>query len=400
MRFVAVLVLVVVALIGGAGLWNQLHDEELSPLPVEAQRSTSVEDSRDESKRVAVEPSAAPKKVVAEPQSDDYERTQELSAINDRGIARLGEGKNRLAIALFEECYLERPDIEAYGFNLSEGLYRLASDIAQSGEATEAEALLVRAIEIAPGRKKLSKLLARWRKTAEEEGELWQYETDHFELVFDSERTDILFGAQDVLDVLEEGYLEFRALFAHDPIASGRQRIRVVLSSRSDFQRATGLGEWAGGAYDGTIRLPLRDLDEQRASWTRILRHELGHVWIREVAGRNVPGWLNEGFCQWLEGERAPLIEHAERALQGQKLFSLAELTGSLIHWSDASEVGRAYAQAFLFLESLMKTYGMNAVLAMAKGCQENIDPAVSFERETLVSLSVAFDDFVGTLAK
>ena len=398
MKALITLLFVVIAVVGGIGLWNRLQEPGPARLAVE-------EPSKSNPRRAASQADLPP---IEEQQAapvrgslpDPHARSRELDALNDRGIELLGAEDFPGAIELFETCYAERPDVEAYAFNLSEGLSRLATDVYQEGSRAEALELLARAVELSPNREALVELLARWRKRASEEEELWQYETDHFELVFDSERSDILFGAQDVLDVLEAAYLEFSSLFSHDPIASGRERIRVVLTSRSDFQRATGLGEWAGGAYDGTIRLPLRDLNRERASWTRILRHELGHVWMRELGGRNVPGWLNEGLCQWLEGDRGELNQSAKRALENHKLFNLAQLTGSLIQWSDAAEVGRAYAQAFLFLESLMQTYGIAAVLEMATGCKAGIDPAVSFERVTLISLSVAFDDFIGTLPK
>ena len=398
MKALLTLLLIVIAVVGGVGLWNRLDEQEpggpkvAEPSKMEAPRATPKES------RPPIEAEeAAP---ASEVRTDPHARSRELDALNDRGIELLGKDDFPGAIELFETCFAERPEVEAYAFNLSEGLSRLATDVYQEGSRAEALELLARAAELAPNREALGELLARWRKRAAEEEELWQYETDHFELVFDSERSDILFGAQDVLDVLEAAYLEFSSLFSHDPIASGRERIRVVLTSRSDFQRATGLGEWAGGAYDGTIRLPTRDLNRERASWTRILRHELGHVWMRELGGRNVPGWLNEGLCQWLEGDRVELIRGAKLALENHKLFDLAELTGSLIKWNDAAEVGRAYAQAFLFLESLVQTYGIAAVLEMATGCKAGIDPAVSFERVTLISLSVAFDDFIGTLPK
>jgi len=398
MKALLTVLFVAIAVVGGLGLWNRLQESE-------PERSTIDEPSKSKPRRA---PSQAELPPVEEQQAapvrdtslDPHARSRELDALNDRGIELLEAGDFPEAIELFETCYAERPDVEAYAFNLSEALFRLAMDVYQEGSRAEALELLTRAVELSPNRKTLSELLARWKKRASEEEELWQYETDHFELVFDSERSDILFGAQDVLDVLEDAYIEFSSLFSHDPVASGRERIRVVLTSRSDFQRATGLGEWAGGAYDGTIRLPMRDLNLERASWTRILRHELGHVWMRELGGRNVPGWLNEGLCQWLEGDRGELIRGAKSALANHKLFNLAQLTGSLIAWNDAAEVGRAYAQAFLFLESLMQTYGIAAVLEMATGCKAGIDPAVSFERVTLISLSVAFDDFLGTLPK
>ncbi|MFT5284653.1 MAG: tetratricopeptide (TPR) repeat protein [Planctomycetota bacterium] len=392
------LCLIAILAVGGYGYWQSVRDvpaEKTKRAPLIEPLANHVDNETEErttsSARTAIEVDTG---------ADERELNERLSAWNENGIALLEAGSYSEAIELFEKCLEERPDVSAYLFNVGEALMRLSLDVYQEGERLRAIELLARAVEAQPDRDDFAKLLAGWRATDKADDKLWQYENDHFELVFDSERSDLLYGAQDVLDVLETAYIEYTSTFGVDPIAAGRVRIRVVLTSRSDFARATGLGEWAGGAYDGTIRLPLADLKRERTSWTRVLRHELAHVWMREMGGAHVPGWLNEGICQWIEGDRAPLRAAALAALEGHKLFTLSELTGSLIHWDDPAEVRRAYAQAFLFLEALMQTYGMNAVLAMANGCDEKIDPSVSFERATLVSLSVAFDDFVGTLPR
>lgn len=337
----------------------------------------------------------APAAAEAPRHAPEAERS-ELRAWNAEGIAALEAGKLARATELFERCRAERPDEPVYAFNLGETLARLAAERYAAGEQAEAVELLTRAAALVPGRVDLAARLERWRTLLESDAELWQYESDHFELAFDAERSDLLHGAQDVLDVLELAYHELSLQFALDPIAAGRPRVRVVVTEREEFGRATGLGEWAGGAYDGVVRVPLADLSAERSRLQRVLRHELAHVFVHvfvhEAGGKSVPGWLNEGLCQWLEGERDEVLRQARELLAGRVPFALDELRGGLTR-IEPERVAEAYALAVVFVDGIARTYGGGVPFELVRGCARGRAPETTFERETGVPLATAWSD-------
>src|SRR5690606_4471117 len=104
----------------------------------------------------------------------------------------------------------------------------------------------------------------------------------YFRVEYDGDREDLVQHVQQVLDFLEGGgrygsgaYEDLRGFFRSDPVISAGEKIRVVLYDRAEFDHLTGLGDWAGGVFDGTIRIAVDDLDLERRRWERILRHEL-----------------------------------------------------------------------------------------------------------------------------
>jgi tetratricopeptide (TPR) repeat protein len=79
------------------------------------------------------------------------------------------------------------------------------------------------------------------------------------------------------------------------------KQISVVLYTTEQFRDITLAPIWAGGAYDGTIRVPMRGALGNPQELDRVLAHEYTHALIHTLALRNVPTWLNEGLATALE---------------------------------------------------------------------------------------------------
>jgi hypothetical protein len=73
----------------------------------------------------------------------------------------------------------------------------------------------------------------------------------------------------------------------------------VVLQTEAAFRRPR---PWAAGVNDGTIRVPVRGLENPTPRLVGILRHELAHSFVAWRTRGNCPTWLQEGISQWLEG--------------------------------------------------------------------------------------------------
>ena len=216
--------------------------------------------------------------------------------LNREAIDALEAGELERAVELFEECVEGEPDEPVFQRNLAEALARLAvRDRGEQSPCGHCVETLARAAELAPDREDLTRLLDRWRREAELEEGFWRESSQHFDLAFDGRRDQILWGSHKVLEELEAAYTDFAEIFGFHPVEAGKPRISVVLYRREGFDALTGLGDWAGGAFDGTVRLPVEDEDLDGRPLKRVLRHELVHAFIHAAGGTDVPGWLNEG---------------------------------------------------------------------------------------------------------
>jgi hypothetical protein len=315
---------------------------------------------------------------------------------NLAAITALDAGQFDEAIALFEACHEQFADMSVFARNLAEALARAAlAEHERNARCTLCLVRLSRAIELAPEREDLARLLARWKSEAQVEQNFWRESSLHFELSYDGERSDLLWGSTRLLDALERAYTDLGELFAFYPVESGRAKFRVVLYERAGFSLLTGLGDWAGGAFDGSaIRIPIGDLAAEEARLERVFRHELCHAFVRELGGDSVPGWLNEGLAQWLEhqsdSQRAAAADAASAALAGTLPLPLSDLSGSLAGWKDEAVITRAYRQSLGLTGYLWRQHGQRAVLAMLLGCKQGQAPAASFEQEARLSLDDA----------
>ena len=113
--------------------------------------------------------------------------------------------------------------------------------------------------------------------------------TEHFEVVYEFDRDEVRSEIDSIGVLLEDAYLEFGEAFASFPVEGGRRRIRVVLYTREEFDAVTGVEDWVGGIFDGTIRVPVASLTEELPRVSRVLRHELLHAFVDHVGGSEVP---------------------------------------------------------------------------------------------------------------
>lgn len=323
---------------------------------------------------------------------------REWAERNRAAIAQLEAGDWTAAIEGFEACHAALPDQPVFRSNLAEALVRSAV----AGRERDARCApcvegLKRAVELAPERPELARLLERWTREAEAEAGFWRESSLHFELSYDGERVDLLWGSTRLLDALEAAYTDLGELFAFYPVERGRPKFRVVLYAREGFSLLTGLGDWAGGAFDGSaIRIPIADLAAEEWRLERAFRHELCHAFVREIGGTRVPGWLNEGLCQFVEhrdaARRDAAASQAQAALKGEEPIPLSQLAGSLSGWKDEAAITRAYRQSLAFTAYLWSQHGQNAVLAMIVGCAQGRSCEESFQAEARLDLASAFE--------
>lgn len=289
------------------------------------------------------------------------DRAEVLSAL---GITYVRDGDHeRAAPALEAALRLKPADPNA--------LLALSQVYLSQNRRPAALDLLERAKEAGARGPELDKLLAQLRREVDAEWDFVQLDSRHFRVSFAD--NDDRGAVRQVLDALEDAYDAVGAKFGHvadEPTA-------VVLYTQQDFHSVTQTPDWAGGAFDGRIKLPVRGLSENEPALARVARHEYAHNLVARLSSKHCPVWLNEGLAVWAEEEHDGDRESwAHNTIAGQELFSLEQMGGSF----SALPPGRvevAYAESYLAVRMLVDRYGARTLPALLDALRtENITEA------------------------
>jgi hypothetical protein len=323
--------------------------------------------------------------------------------LNDEAVAAMERREYGEAVRMLERCIAGDPDEPVFERNLAFALAGLALQLYDSDrreDRAQAMELQLRAMELLredlEQHEAMSARYDRWRRAAAAEEGFLDDGGEHFQVSYAGEREALRALVPGILSELEAIYQEYGESFGFFPVEYGRPRIRVILYTPSSFDAVTGLGHWAGGVFDGAVRVPVQDARAERERLTQVLRHELLHAFVQEAGGRGVPGWLNEGLAQWLEApalRRPGLVARARQRMRGTTFFPLAELQGSLASWTDTREIERAYAQSLALVAWIHEQYGERVLYEMVGGCRAGKTCAETFRARIGVELTMVLDD-------
>jgi tetratricopeptide (TPR) repeat protein len=224
------------------------------------------------------------------------------------------------------------------------------------GRMAEALDALDRSIEQGGGADVVS-LRQKVRREWQVEQEMGQEVRGHFQLSFvDGGQAASLATA--ILETLEDAYAELGSELAYYPDV----RVPVLLYSRKDFSAVTSSPDWAGGVYDGKIRLPLGGMDQMTDQLAAVLYHEYTHVLVHFLANRHSPVWLNEGLAE-LAGRRIdplPLV-HLQRAAEVNELIGWDDLAAPFTRLT-TDRVPLAYEQSYSLVHFLVDRFGWHKI--------------------------------------
>lgn len=135
--------------------------------------------------------------------------------------------------------------------------------------------------------------------------------------------------------------------------------INVILYSRKQFRDVTGAPEWAGGGFDGQIRLPVAGASQNLADFDRVLTHELTHAILKSLAPRNLPAWLNEGLALQFDGTNTALDQ---RRLTAARLFVPLRALQESFSRLTAAQAAVAYAESGFAARVLIERAGPGGI--------------------------------------
>jgi len=238
---------------------------------------------------------------------------------------------------------------------------------------------------LAPDDKQAAATLDRWRREAELNSRLHQTIGSHFTVSFEGPEEAAL--ADRALDALERAFWRVGGTLGTYPYGP----IPVVLYSNEQFRDITRSPSWAAGAYDGTIRVPMRGALNDPQELDRVLAHEFTHALVREIAPHGVPAWLNEGLATALESGD---LEWAERRVrQADGPLSLEMLASSFSRLS-GKQAQLAYAASALAVRQLIDDAGGPALINLLR----DVGDGVSFDTAFAHRMQRGFGDFQASL--
>lgn len=136
----------------------------------------------------------------------------------------------------------------------------------------------------------------------------------------------------------------------------------VVYPTREELLASVKGPSWAGGLYDGAVRVPA-DLRGDLGVAMSTLRHEVMHAQLHAAVGC-MPVWFNEGAAMYFAGT-APAREWIE-LLRAAPPLDLGLLEGPSLDERATPQVDRLYAQSLAMLLLAAERSGGGSSLAPA----------------------------------
>lgn len=298
--------------------------------------------------------------------------SQEPTVLLGAGVAAHRLGQSDSARRYLLDTLRTAPAMTVASVLLGEVLYR-AGDI--RGAIQTYDLALVHAPEDATLKKKLE----AWRKEAALHERFDQKLGDHFTVLFEGPSEAEL--AKQAVDTLEAAYWRIGAALYTYPA----EPIIIVLYTREQFRDVTQSPEWAGGAYDGKIRVPVQGAMRNIREFERVLTHEFTHALIRTLAARRVPQWLNEGLAIYFEG--SDFAKQRELVAAADTKHALATLERPF-SGMDTKAATLAYAQSAVAVKFLMDEAGAPAIVGLLTDLGRGIPFIEAFERNTNMSFA------------
>lgn len=292
----------------------------------------------------------------------------------DQAMAMPGSEQRRRQV-LFEKALEQDPDQPNALFQLGQIAY-------QDYDLETALDYYQRAYQGSP-QPELAELIAKVKKEIEEAGDFVTQDKGVFKISF--EGSEVRHVAKETRRLLADAQREMVGKLSLRPEGT----IPVVIYSAGQFKQILGLHSWAGGAYDGKIRLPIADLTEEdlvngKETLRQLVFHEYTHALLHNrTTPAHIPIWFHEGLAQNAAGQNPdkPGISDAVLAsINSGGLPKPSGLEGDFSGISDPNLAAQLYVESYLFVHYLLeKEGGWSRIRSLISAIQdgESMDDAI-----------------------
>jgi len=234
--------------------------------------------------------------------------------------------------------------------------YLLISDIERVNQKLPAaKKALEKAKQINPHLRGLANRIGQIERESKIEGSFSKSTNSFFDVRYQNTIDD------KTADGLRLAMTTARTVVAKDYNFRPRHKINVLVYSSDTFSKLRIGPHWAGGLYDGKIRLPLDGTDNLKFA-VATLFHEYTHAVIHDLARGNCPRWLNEGLSE-LQAYKIKIEPNTLLRLAAKKrrLIRIYRLDDALTS-PDAMTASLGYQQSYSIAKFLTEKYGYRRV--------------------------------------
>ncbi|QEL16041.1 tetratricopeptide repeat protein [Limnoglobus roseus] len=304
-------------------------------------------------------------------------------------IAKVAEGFDAKPAVFYHELaeYLEERKL----YTRAEEFFKKATDLRPKFAAprTSLGLLYMRLGKEADGKQILDSAfkvdpfnvrVANMRKVIDHLGKYTTIQTEHYDLKFDPKNDAVL--AKFLEDYLEETHADLKKQFGFEP----QGRITVEVFNRHDmFSGRTvampdlhTVGACIGRVF--TMASPSAVGLKKPFNWSRVIRHEMTHVFNLAQTDFQCPHWLTEGMATQNEKMLKPLdwLEALRDRADEGTLFNLDTVMMGFAKPKDRAEWGLAYCQSQLYVEYMVKTHGPESVGKILNAYRDGLDTAAA----------------------
>ncbi len=245
-----------------------------------------------------------------------------------------------------------------------------------------------RSLEIRPDAA-IQQLLAKAQKDSTTEADFSESESSHFTLRYEGHATSDEFRRQ-IIATLDSAYDDLVRQLGVEP----RNNIAVILYTDQQFFDVTNAPSWTGALNDGKLRIPVNGLTSVTPELARVLKHELTHSFINQLAAGRCPVWLNEGVAQAMEPKPLHYGHQLAVLFSHQQEIPYNQLEGSFMQFSGPQAI-LAYEESLAAADYIIDTYGVSDLQRILARIGEGTAPEAAL-RQTIHSDYADLQDEVG----
>jgi tetratricopeptide (TPR) repeat protein len=217
----------------------------------------------------------------------------------------------------------------------------------------EAIAALKKCLQLRPDDGRARDMLEQVERESRAEAEFRQQDSNHFTLRYEGSRTADALRSQ-MLETLEAEYNDLQ-----NELGASPKNVFVSLYTDQEFFDVTQAPAWSAALNDGKIRVPVSGVKSITPGLAAVLRHELTHSFIQQIAHGHAPTWLNEGVAQLEQGlSTAPFGPRLAALYASGNQVPLNQLESGFTSYSPA-EAAVVYAESLAAVEYIRSAYGM-----------------------------------------
>jgi len=231
-----------------------------------------------------------------------------------------------------------------------------------------------KAVVLKPGDHELAELLSKVKKESKAEEKMGSAYSGKFLVKYDGEKSET--AGSIVISILEDAYYYAGTDLDFYPDSD----IHVIIYAKKDFKEVTALPDWAGGVYDGKIRVPSGGLKEATEELKGLLYHEYTHALVNLIAGGRAPLWLNEGLAVYEERKAGFNTLGSRRGIRPEGKIDWRTIDMDFSS-QNAEKAGMAYETSFSFINHIAEDYGIFKLAELLRAIKKGHSVEESFKK-------------------